>query len=493
MISKTIAELIYYAEKHLYLLDSDKIYFTNILLHFFGANEPYEGEIDKSRIDNMEVPDEIVSEIFEHCLLNGDDEKEAERKADFALGIVSPLPSLVNGAFEEFKKNDPATALQFLKALGTSNYYFQKTKVERNKDWTMTFEDGPNITLSINLSKPEKNNKDIAKLLTTASTNYPKCALCVENLGFYGDDKHAARMTIRYVPLDLAGERWYLQYSPYGYFRNHCICFKEDHIPMKVERKTFDRLLSFVEQFPSFFMGSNSDLPIVGGSILNHEHFQGGSPVLPLFASKDKEVIFTSKSGTKVAKVDSFTNTLRISGKDKEEIMDLGEKILNAWRVYDNEELGILHETDGNRHNTVTSYAIKNGEEFQLIIVLRCNITSEQYPDGVFHAHPEYHAIKKEGIGLIECAGEFVLPARLERQIKEVEESVNMSKEEYLKKYPDMSLFEDMITAMKENPSLDAASYIGQVCRNILRNVAVFKDDEKGQQAYDAFLKEALK
>ncbi len=300
-------------------------------------------------------------------------------------------------------------------------------------------------------------------------------------------------MTIRFVPLTLAGERWYLQYSPYGYFRNHCICFKEDHVPMKVERKTFERLLSFVEQFPSFFMGSNSDLPIVGGSILNHEHFQGGSPVLPLFASEDKEVIFTSKSGTKVAKVDSFTNTLRISGKDKEEIMDLGEKILNAWRGYDNEELGILHETEGNKHNTVTSYALKRGEEYQLILVLRCNIVSEQYPDGVFHAHPEYHAIKKEGIGLIECAGEFVLPARLERQIKEVEESVNLSKEEYLKKYPDMSLFEDMINAMKENPSLDAGSYVGKVCKNILKNVAVFKDDEKGQKAYDAFLKEALK
>ena len=240
-------------------------------------------------------------------------------------------------------------------------------------------------------------------------------------------------------------------------------------------------------------MGSNSDLPIVGGSILNHEHFQGGSPVLPLFAAEDKEVIFTSKSGTKVAKVDYYTNTIRISGKDKEEIMDLGEKILNAWRAYDNEELGILHESEGQKHNTVTSYAIKRGEEYQLILVLRCNITSEQYPDGVFHAHPEYHAIKKEGIGLIECAGEFILPARLERQMKEVEESVNLEKEEYLKKYPDMSLFEDMINAMKENPSLDAATYINRVCRNILKNVAVFKDDEKGTKAYDAFLKEALK
>ena len=493
MISKIIAELIYYAEKHLYLLDSDKIYFTNILLHFFGANEPYEGSIEKSKIEGMEVPDEIVSEIIEYCMAHGDDEKEAERKADFALGIVSPLPSLVNGAFEEFKASDPTVALQFLKALGTSNYYFQKTKVERNKEWIGTFDDGPNIAISINLSKPEKNNKDIAKLLTTASTNYPKCALCLENLGYYGDDKHAARMTIRYVPLTLAGERWYLQYSPYGYFRNHCIAFKEDHVPMKVERKTFARLLSFVEQFPAYFMGSNSDLPIVGGSILNHEHFQGGSPVLPLFASKDKEVVFTSEKGTKVAKVDYYTNTIRISGKDKEDIMDLGEKILNAWRAYDNEELGILHETDGNRHNTVTSYAIKNGEEYQLIVVLRCNITSEQYPDGVFHAHPQYHAIKKEGIGLIECAGEFVLPARLERQIKEVEASLDLKKEEYLKKYPDMVIFDDMIGAMKEKPSLDATTYINRACREILRNVAVFKEDEKGQKAYDAFLKEALK
>lgn len=492
MISKIIAELIYYAEKHLYLLDSDKIYLQNILLHFFGATEPYEGEINKRDIENMEVPDNLVSEIVEYCLLHGDDEKEAERKADFALGILSPLPSLVNGAFEEFKASDPTTALQFLKALGTSNYYFQKTKVERNKEWIATFEDGPNIGVSINLSKPEKNNKDIAKLLTIASTNYPKCALCVENLGYYGDDKHAARMTIRYVPLTLAGERWYLQYSPYGYFRNHCIAFKEDHIPMKVERKTFDRLLSFVEQFPVFFMGSNSDLPIVGGSILNHEHFQGGSPVLPLFAAKDKEVIFTSKSGTKVAKVDYYTNTIRISGTDKEEIMDLGEKILNAWRAYDNEELGIIHESEGNKHNTVTSYALKRGDEYQLIIVLRCNITTEEYPDGVFHAHPEYHAIKKEGIGLIECAGQFILPARLERQMVEAEKSVNMSKEEYLKEYPDMALFEDMINAMKENPSLDVATYINRVCRNILKNVAVFKEDEKSEKAYDAFLKEAL-
>jgi UDPglucose--hexose-1-phosphate uridylyltransferase len=495
MIEKTIKECVYYAEGHLYLREDDAIYLTNLLLHFFGKPAPYEGPIDEKALDRLEVPDLLVAEIVDHLTKEEHlDEAEAFRRADWVMGMLTPLPSEVEDAFAVMYDLSPAKALDYLFELSVHNNYFQKTKVERNIVWEARYKDGPSLTISVNLSKPEKDNKEIAKLKNVPATGYPKCLLCKENLGYAGDETTPSREPIRFVPITLASEDWYLQYSPYGYFDHHCIAFKSEHVPMLIDRKTFVRLLDFVDLFPTFFIGSNSDLPIVGGSILNHEHFQGGLPVLPLLSAKVKEVVRKTKKGTVIAILDFYDTALKITGSDRKEVIDQATKILATWRHYEDPKHNIVADTGSENHNTVTPFAKKTKEGYELFLILRNNLTTKEYPDGLFHAHPEYHAIKKEGIGIIEAAGLFILPARLIRQVKAVEDVVahRLSEKDYLAKYPDLAIFGPMIAEM-ERTGLSSREYIDLACQGILRNVAVYKDDQEGQEGLQAFLKEALK
>lgn len=489
MIEKTIKELIYYAHKHLDLDLEDETYFKNILLHLFNKDMPYEGDIDEKYLDSLEVPDYLTQQIVDFEVNeNHLSKEEAFLKADFVFGLLSLKPSEVNEKFFfVLKEKGDKEALDYLYNLAIKNGYFQKTKVDQNLEWNASFNDGPSLKITINLSKPEKNNKDIAKLLTKVSSDYPKCPLCHDNLGFYGNVKKAARSSIRVIPLTLANEKWYLQYSPYGYYKEHCICFKDEHVPMHIERKTFERLTDFVDLFPTFFMGSNSDLPIVGGSILNHEHFQGGLPVLPIFNAKNKEMVFESSKNTKVFIVDFYLTCLKVEGKNKGDVIDVAEKVLSSWLTYSDFENDIIANEDGIRHNAVTSICHKVNDTYHLYLMLRNNRTNEEYPDGIFHAHPEYANIKHEGIGLIEAAGLFILPARLKRQINEAVESSKLTKEEYLAKYPDMADFGVMIDFLRNGGTPE--EYINNVCRNILKNVAVFKDTEKGNNGLHKFLK----
>ncbi len=491
MIEKTIDELICYAKTHLEMDYEDEIYFKNILLHLFNKDTPYDGEIDVEKISSLTVPDTLIQDVIDFEVKeNGISEEEAFLKADFVLGLLSPTPSKVNENFFAKLGEGDQKAMNYLYDLSIANGYFQKTKVDQNLEWDASFEDGPALKITINLSKPEKNNKDIAKLLTKVSSDYPKCRLCHDNLGFYGDAKKPARSTIRFIPLNLAGEKWYFQYSPYGYFKKHGICFKDEHTPMHIEHKTFVRLLDFVDIFPTFFLGSNSDLPIVGGSILDHEHFQGGLPVLPIFEAKNLEEVYHSKKNTTVSILNFYLSVLKIEGENKNDVIDQADKILNSWLAYDDLENEIIANENGVRHNAITLIARKTDEKYNLYLLLRNNRTNEQYPEGIFHAHPEYFSIKHEGIGLIEAAGLFILPARLKRQIQEAKESALLSKEDYLAKYPDMKDFEGLIEAIKEGKT--AESYINNVCREILRNVAVFKDNEKGKEGFHKFVKKTF-
>lgn len=488
MIEKTIKELIVYARTHLGMDEEDETYYLNTLLHLFNKDEPYKGEIDEKEIAKLSVPDSLIEEIMKfEAEENGLSQEEAFLKADFIMGLLSPRPSKVNEEFFKLYEEDPSKAMDYLYQLSISNGYFQKTKVDQNLEWEASFEDGPSLKITINLSKPEKNNKDIAKLLTKVSSEYPKCRLCHDNLGFYGDAKKPARSSIRFIPLNLANEKWYFQYSPYGYFQKHGICFRDEHVPMHIDELTFRRLLDFVDLFPSFFMGSNSDLPIVGGSILDHEHFQGGLPLLPIFKAKNKETVYFSKKDSQVSILDFYASALKIEGKDKEDMIEQAKIVLASWLNYDDEENDIISHEGEVRHNALTLLSRKEGEVYELFLLLRNNRTSEIYPDGIFHAHPEYFPIKKEGIGLIEAAGLFILPARLKRQIKEAEASAKLSKEEYLKLYPDMKDFGTMIEEIKNGK--EAKTYINEVCRNILYNIAVFKNDEKGYQGFKKFIK----
>ena len=489
MIEKSIKKLIIYANRHLFLSDNDLIYAQNMLLGYFGCAAPYEGEIDVKAIEEMEVPDEIAAELTDDLIAQGLTAGEAERKVVFALGALSPRPSAVEDAFDELYQADPKEATEYLYGISVANWYVRKTQIDKNIVFDAKFDQGSDLEVSINLSKPEKKNSDIAKLLVAKSTSYPLCLLCPENLGFYGHDRHPARGNLRYVEMELEGRTWYLQFSPYGYFDRHCILFQKEHEQMVVDHRIYATLLAFVERFPHYFMGSNADLPIVGGSILNHEHFQGGAHILPVMRAKEKAPFKVSNPKVQGAVLDFYDTTLVLKSLDKEELLSVADKILACWRGYDDEENEILHGDASTCHNTITAIARKVGDEFRLYMILRNNRCDSRYPDGIFHVHPERSHIKSEGIGLIEASGLFILPARLKRQGAEVEDVIanGLSHEEALAKYPDIEPFFPMIEEMKTK-KLSLHDYLGSVCQNILHDVAVFKDNERGRAGLAKFL-----
>ena len=489
MIEKTIKSLIFYAKHKLFLSDDDALYAENMLLGYFKCPVPYDGKIDEATLLSMETPDVLVNEMIEHFTGQCVEAGEAERKAVYVMGMLTQRPSSVQRLFDALHQISPELATEYLYDISIKNYYVRKTMIDKNILFTAHFEKGSDIEVSINLSKPEKKNSDIAKLLTTASTTYPRCLLCKENLGFYGNERHPARANIRVVKMELEGRTWYLQFSPYGYFKRHCILFEEEHEPMVIDRRIFATLLAFVERFPHYFMGSNADLPIVGGSILNHEHFQGGEHLLPVMKAPIAETFPCKDLDVHVAKVDFYNTCLRVSSTDKNKLLDVAEKILAAWRGYDDAACDILHGDEKEKHNTITALARKDGEEFRLYMILRNNRCSEQYPDGIFHVHPERSHIKSEGIGLIEASGLFILPARLQRQGAEVEDCVqnNLHGEIAMERYPDIGPFLPMILQMREKKQ-SLQDYLAEVCQNILNDVAVFKNDENGVAGLHRFL-----
>lgn len=496
-ILKTVEEAIYYAFTHLELHEQDVIYFRNILLGELNLTEPYNGDIDKEYIKSLTVPDEIVNSLNDYLINEKKmDEAEANRFVTKLMGLLSPLPSQVQNHFEEEEKKNDFAALNYLYRLSIYNDYVQKTKVDKNIIW-LAKEDNSSryLEISINLSKPEKNSKDIKKLLNKTVTTYPKCLLCKENVGFYGNEKHPARENIRVIKMDLGSDKWYLQYSPYGYYNMHCIVFNDKHDFMKIDESSIKALLDFVDRFPSFFLGSNAELPIVGGSILNHGHFQGGEHLLPVMKMNNKKefALPNSFKSTKLYEVDWYNTVLLLRGKDKDEIVKAFDLILSTWRNYDDEKEGIIHESQGERHNTLNPIVRKVGDEYLVYLILRNNQVSEEYPDGIYHAHPEYHHIKKENIGLIEAMGLFILPARLVRQFNEIKEVVshNLSYKDAFSKYNDLVDFKPMIDYLRGKNNLDdeVIQYVNNVCRNILDNTAVFKKDQKGQNALDIFIK----
>lgn len=493
-MEKTIEEALCYAKTHLFLQEEDESYFRNLLLERYHLSAPYEGEIDREAIAALDVPDKIVHAIVDYDLAHGLDEGEAERDAAWVMGFLSPTPSQVDATFAQLFQESPEKATEYLYQLSIHNGYFAKTQVDKNIVWQAHFPTGADLEISINLSKPEKNNKDIAKLKNFKSTGYPKCLLCKENVGFAGNPNKAPRENIRIVPLTLGGQRWYLQYSPYGYYSHHIIVLYHEHTPMNVSPETLLCLLDFVDLFPHFFIGSNSDLPIVGGSILDHEHFQGGSHLLPLLLAKDKEIVLKTAKGSTVSIVDFYDTALKIKGPNRQDVYEEASKILVAWRHYEDPKHGIVCGQGADLHSTLTSFARKEGNDYSIFLILRNNLQTPEFPDGVFHAHPEFHHIKKEGIGLIEAAGLFILPPRLPRQCAEVEDVVKkrLKKADYLALYPDLDIFEGMIEEM-EKTGESAETYINNVCQGILKNVAVYKEDAAGQEGLHQFLKGALK
>ena len=410
------------------------------------------------------------------------------------MSMLVPRPSEVIKKFQALYQISPKEATDYFYKLSRDTNYIRRYRIKKDQKWTADTEFGT-LDITINLSKPEKDPKAIAAAKLAKQSGYPKCLLCKENEGYAGRVNHPARQNHRIIPVTINHSDWFFQYSPYVYYNEHCIVFNAEHTPMKIEKATFGKLLDFVEQFPHYFVGSNADLPIVGGSILSHDHFQGGHYEFAMAkAPVEKELVFKGFEDVKAGIVKWPMSVIRISAPQKERLIELADKILLAWRGYTDEDAFIFAETDGEPHNTITPIARKVGDMYELDLTLRNNITTEENPLGVYHPHAEYHHIKKENIGLIEVMGLAVLPARLKEELELLEEYILEGKDiasnekiekhaawaaEFLPKYKDIN---------KENVHEILQKEVGIVFTHVLEDAGVYKCTEEGRAAFMRFV-----
>lgn len=506
-ISLEIDRLLQFALKHKLIEKMDIIPSRNSLLHLLNVDEYLPIDIPN---EEVETPQDILKNILIYAidkdLLPDNTISYMDLFDTKIMGALMPRESeVVKNFFDTYKNRGSEYATTEYYNLSKASNYIRMDRISQNLCWN-TETDYGSLDITVNLSKPEKDPKEIAASKMMPESSYPKCLLCIENVGYVGRINHPARQNHRVIPIYLNGEQWYLQYSPYVYYNEHCILFYEKHVPMKISNKTFNRLLGFVEQFPHYFMGSNADLPIVGGSILSHEHFQGGRHTFPMekapieyyFPSKDREI--------KIGIVKWPMSVIRLSSKNIGKIIEYSSKVLSTWREYSHEELDIVAFTKENgtiiNHNTITPIARKNKDgEFEMDLVLRNNRVTDKYPYGIFHPHKELHHIKKENIGLIEVMGLAVLPARLNTELKEIEKILegNIKLTEKMKEdknhclYKHLSWIEELINKYgtrcnNEESSKIIKNEVGYKFLNVLMDAGVYKRNEEGLKGLIKFL-----
>ncbi len=488
---KNIEDLLLYAENELGLGVEDKAYSRNQLYELFQV-EPEECAPEKRPLED--ITDELVRYGIETGIAEEGTELRFETRI---LGLVTPSPGEVVMNFEALKEAEGASvATDYLYALSIKNNYIRLNDVRRNICWYADGAKGP-IAITINLSKPEKDPKQVLAEKAFKGKKYPKCLLCLENIGFCGTPVHPARQTLRIVPVRLNGEKWHMQYSPYVYYDEHCIVFRDEHLPMRITDLTFVRLLDFVSQYPDYFLGSNADLPIVGGSILAHDHYQGGKKVLPMFATGLRK-LYEVKNGVAVGVRDWYNSVVTVKGKDRNAVALKAATIAAAWINYSDESAGILCATT-ERHSTVTPVASYDGAEFVMDLILRNNRTDETHPFGIFHPTEDMHNIKKESIGLIEAMGLFILPGRLKNELYELMKEMRKEKPDLERIFKDEKLSKhsslivqamaDKGTGLSEEDARNAIiARVNDTCLRILECTAVFKNDEQGAEAFDRFM-----
>lgn len=408
------------------------------------------------------------------------------------MNCIMPRPSEVVNKFYQLYDENKQKVTQYFYDLSIHSNYIRKARTDKNIKFSHYYKYG-DIQISINLSKPEKDPKEIAKAKLAKSTGYPKCLLCKENVGYAGNMNHPARQTHRIIPLDLNGKTYNFQYSPYVYYNEHCIIFNNEHVPMVINRQTFENLFTFIEKFPHYMIGSNADLPIVGGSILTHDHYQGGRHRFPMQdASVIKEIEIKGYENIKVQMLNWPLSTLRLTADNKEVLVDLSDKILNHWINYDDVSCDILSHTNDVRHNTVTPIARMDNNRYQIDIVLRNNRTNDEHPLGIFHPHAKHHHIKKENIGLIEVMGLAVLPARLKDELECLKLCLLKKKciddLESLKKHKEW--FEYLQTLEFDEQSIDEfiEKEVTKKFVSVLENAGVYKMNQKGIEGFTRFV-----
>lgn len=492
MINDSIAKLVSYALENGLIEPSDRVYSINRLLEVLHIDEYEEPNEKYSNID-LET---VLNEILEYACEKGLCENSVVYRDLFdtkLMGLLTPRPSEVDSKFAQKYKNSPKEATDYFYDLSQNTNYIRRYRIKKDVRWKTSTEYG-DLDITINLSKPEKDPKAIAAAKNAKQSGYPKCLLCYENVGYAGRVNSPARQNHRIILLKIDGQDWGLQYSPYVYYNEHCILFNKQHTPMKVDKAAFSKLFSFVEQFPHYFIGSNADLPIVGGSILAHEHFQGGNYEFPMAkATIDKPLTFKGYENINAGIVRWPMSVIRLNGNSKNDIIDLADKILNAWRNYTDEAAFIFAETDGEPHNTITPIARMRNGNYELDLVLRNNITTEEHPLGVYHPHAELHHIKKENIGLIEVMGLAVLPSRLKHEMEMLKDAILAKKDlraiDELEKHADWAekfISENNIT--ESNIDDIIRHEIGIVFSKVLEHAGVYKRDENGQKAFMRFV-----
>jgi len=469
----------------------DHVVLTNRLLELLGKDEYVPS--DEAQSEDLE---EILAGLLDYAGANGicDDNITARDLFDTKLmGALTPMPREVIRTFKEKYAQSPEAATDWYYKLSCDTDYIRRYRIAKDMRWKYASDYGE-IDITINLSKPEKDPKAIAAAKNAPQSAYPKCMLCVENEGYAGRMNHPARQNHRVIPITIAGGDWRLQYSPYVYYNEHCIVFNSQHIPMKIDKAAFEKLLDFVTVFPHYFVGSNADLPIVGGSILSHEHFQGGHYTFAMeTAPVEKEVAFAGFEDIKAGIVKWPMSVLRLRGKDPKKLADLADKILIAWRGYSDESVGVVAFSDGEPHNTITPIARRRGEDYELDLVLRCNITTEEHPLGVFHPHADKHHIKKENIGLIEVMGLAVLPSRLKKELADLAEAIVAGKDiavdETLSKHAAwVEELKKQYTFTAENAHGIILKETGKVFSQVLEDAGVYKNTEEGKKAFLRFV-----
>lgn len=440
--------------------------------------------------------EEILGGILDYAVENGlcDDNITAKDIFDTRImGAVTPMPREIVRTFWEKYEKDPVEATDWYYKFSCDTDYIRRYRIEKDMRWKYPCEYGE-LDVTINLSKPEKDPKAIAAAKFAPQTAYPKCQLCRENEGYAGRMNHPARANHRIIPIKICGADWCLQYSPYVYYNEHCIVLNEEHIPMKIDKSAFEKLLDFVRIFPHYFVGSNSDLPIVGGSILSHEHFQGGHYVFAMETAPVKEkIVLKGFEDIEAGIVKWPMSVIRLRGADSARIAELADKILGIWRGYSDESVSVIAFSEGQPHNTITPIARRRGEDYELDLVLRCNITTEEHPLGVFHPHADKHHIKKENIGLIEVMGLAVLPSRLKKELSELAEAAVSGKDVYedenLSKHAEwLSELKGKYTFTEENAMDIILKETGKVFAEVLEDAGVYKNTAEGNSAFIRFI-----
>lgn len=493
MINRLINELMHYAVGEHLVDEDDRVFVTNSLLDLFNQVEFHEEEIKEERV-LADILKDMCDFAVKEKIIEDDSVTATDLFDTKIMGLLTPMPSTVRRIFKEIYSVDSKLATDYFYKLSKRSNYIRADRIAKDEKWVTDTQYGP-IDITINLSKPEKDPRDIAKAGAAKKSGYPSCLLCMENEGYAGTFSHPARQNLRVIPIALDGEDYFLQYSPYVYYNEHCIILNKEHKPMRIDRAVFQKLLEFVKLFPHYTAGSNADLPVVGGSILSHDHFQGGRYVFAMAkAPYDRTFILKGYEDLNAGIVKWPMSVIRLQGKDIGRIVDAADHILTSWRAYSDESAFIFSETDGIPHNTITPIARMHKDLYELDLVLRNNITTQKSPWGVYHPSANLHHIKKENIGLIEVMGLAVLPARLKREMEELEEYILDKKDirsnEVLQKHADwVDEWINNYSFEKENIHSIVQAEISKVFVKVLECAGVYKRDEEGQEAFDRFIK----